>query len=77
MGQKSERVNAQDFEKAEVILNILLENPEEMNSGRKPTGKAFTPVPREISIASAKCNDNGAYIGKGSAHKQYFYGNDM
>eukprot|EP00795_Rhopilema_esculentum_P007892 gene7892-13777_t len=74
-------VDAQDFEKAEVILNILLENPEEMNLGKKTTAvrenKAFTLDAREISIASAECDDNGAYIAKGSAQKQCFYGNDM
>ena len=64
----------------QTILSILLQNPEEMNLKTKPSAirenKVFTLDMREISIQSAKADDNGAYISKGSAKKFYAYNNE-
>lgn len=59
------------------IINILLQNPEDFNLKQKPSGirenKMFTLDMREIPISSAKADDNGAYISKGSVTKFYVY----
>ena len=59
------------------LINILLQNPEDFNLKQKPSGirenKMFTLDMREISISSAKGDDNGAYISKGSVTKFYMY----
>ena len=59
----------------ETILNILLQNPEELNLKEKPSGirenKMFTLDMREIPISSAEADDNGAYISKGSAKRLF------
>lgn len=50
------------------ILNILLDNPEELDLKHKPStireDKIFTLGQRMIPIASAEADDNGAYIPK-------------
>lgn len=52
------------------LINILLQNPEDFNLKQKPSGirenKMFTLDMREIPMSSAKTDDNGAYIYKGS-----------
>lgn len=59
------------------ILNILLDNPEELDLKHKPSAiredKIFTLDQRVIPIASAEENDNGAYISKGNAKRYYQY----
>ena len=59
------------------LINILLQNPEDFNLKQKPSGiyenKMFTLGMREIPISSAKADDNGAYISKGSVTKSYMY----
>ena len=59
------------------LINILLQNPEDFNLKQKPSGirenKMFTLDMREIPISSAKADDNGAYISKGSVTKFYMY----
>jgi len=60
------------------ILNILLQNPEELDLKHKPSAirenKIFTLDKREIPISSAEADDNGAYISKGSVKQYYTYG---
>ena len=50
----------------ETILNVLLQNPNELNLKEKPSAirenKLFTLDMREIPISSAEADDNGAYI---------------
>ena len=61
----------------ETVLNILLQNPEDFNLKQKPSGirenKMFTLDARETSISSAKADDNGVYMNKGSAKKCYIF----
>ena len=51
------------------LINILLQNPKDFHLKQKPSGirenKMFTLDMREISISSAKADDNEAYISKG------------
>lgn len=58
-------------------LNILLENPEELDLKHKPSAiredKIFTLDHRVIPIASAEADDNGAYLSKGNAKRFYQY----
>ena len=64
----------------ETILNILLQNPEELNLKEKPSGirenKMFTLDMREIPISSAEADDNGAYLSKGSAKRLFQYNSE-
>ena len=57
------------------LINILPQNPEDFNLKQKPSGirenKMFTLDMREIPLSSAKADDNGAYISKGT--KFYMY----
>ena len=59
------------------ILNILLDNPEELDLKHKPSAiredKIFTLDQRVIPIASAEADDNGAYISKGNTKRYYQY----
>ena len=59
------------------ILNILLDNPEELDLKHKPSAiredKIFTLNQRVIPTASAEADDNGAYISKGNAKRYYQY----
>ena len=59
------------------LINILLQNPEDFNLKQKPSGirenKMFTLDMIEIPRSSAKADDNGAYISKGSVTKFYVY----
>ena len=59
------------------LINILLQNPRDFNLKQKPSGlrenKMFTLDKREIPMSSAKTDDNGAYISKGSVTKFYMY----
>lgn len=59
------------------LVNILLQNPEDFNLKQKPSrireNKMSTLDMREIPISSAKADDNGAYISKGSVRKFYMY----
>lgn len=59
------------------ILSILLENPEDLDLKHKPSAiredKLFTLDSRQIPIASAEADDNGAYISKGNAKRFYHY----
>ena len=59
------------------ILNILLDNPEDLDLKHKPSAiredKIFTLDQRVIPIASAEADDNGAYISKGNAKRYYQY----
>lgn len=60
----------QDYQ---TIMNILLQNPEELDLKHKPSAirdhNMFTLDRRTVSIESAKADDNGAYISKGKAKK--------
>jgi hypothetical protein len=73
----SENIDNVDEADHVTILNILLQNPEELNLKEKPSAirqnKMFTLDSREIPIASAKADDNGAYNNNGSATKFYRY----
>ena len=55
------------------LLNIILCNPREFHSVCKPVGIRETFLctlhKKEISIASCRADDNGAYIRKGTAKK--------
>jgi len=59
------------------ILNILLENPEELDLKHKPSAiredKLFTLDRRVVPIASTEADDNGAYLSKGNAKRYYQY----
>lgn len=67
----------QDYQ---TIMNILLQNPEELDLKHKPSAirddNMFTLDRRTVSIESAKADDNGAYISKGKAKKTYWYSED-
>ena len=60
----------QDYQ---TIMNILLQNPEELDLKHKPSAirddNMFTLDRRTVSIESAKADDNGAYISKGRPKK--------
>ena len=62
------------------ILNVLLQNPNELNLKEKSSAirenKLFTLDMREILISSAKADDNGAYISKGSAKRLFQYNSE-
>ena len=66
-----------DYSDHQTLLNILLQNPEELNLKRKPSAirenKLFTLDMREIPIESAKADDNGSYISRGSVTKFFVY----
>ena len=70
-----ENMERDDTEKADVMLNILLNNPEEIQQKLKPSGirinACFTLDMREISVKSAKADDNGAYISKGNTRTMH------
>ena len=59
------------------ILNILLDNPEELDLKHKPSAiredKIFTLDQRVIPIASAEADDNRTHISKGNAKRFYQY----
>ena len=59
------------------LINILLQNPRDFNLKQKPSGirenKMFTLDKREIPMSSAKTDNNGAYISKGSITKFSMY----
>ena len=73
------KIPAEDLDH-QTILNILLQNPEEMNLKIKPAGKrenkVFTLDMREIPIKSAQADDNGAYISKGTVKKFFAYNDE-
>ena len=60
---QDENKENEEYGNTEVILNILLNNPEELNLKGKPSAirenKIFTLDQRKISISSAQCDDNG------------------
>ena len=64
-----------------MILNILLNFPEELNLKVKPSAirenKVFTLDARQISMESAGADDNGAYVSKGCPKKYYAYNEEM
>lgn len=70
---ENDRENIHAEQDHQTILNTLLDNPEEFNLKHKPSGirddQMFTLDMREVSIASAKADDNGVYISKGKAKK--------
>lgn len=59
------------------ILNVLLQNPEDFELKEKPSAirenKMFTLDMRKIPISSAKADDNGVYVPKGTVKKSYVY----
>eukprot|EP00794_Sanderia_malayensis_P005835 gene5835-6532_t len=73
--------NSTESESGDAILSILLNNPEELELQHRPSGirrnLVFTLNKRVVSIASAKSDDNGAYLTKATARKQYYYNNDV
>ena len=64
----------------ETILNILLQNPEELNLKEKLSAirenKIFTPDMRVIPISSAQADDIGAYISQGSDKRLFHYNSE-
>ena len=64
-----------------MILNILLNFPEELNLKVKPSAirenKTFTLDARQISIESAGADGNGAYVSKGCPKNYYVYNEEM
>ena len=64
-----------------MILNILLNFPEELNLKVKPSAirenKVFTLDARQISMESAVADDNGAYVSKGCPKKYHVYTEEM
>ena len=63
------------YDNGEAILNLILTNPEEMDLRKKPSGirhsTAFTLNRQTVPIASAKSDDNGAYVFCGTAQKHF------
>ena len=65
VNERDEPGNLDDnFEKSEVIINVLLNNPEELEFKQKPSAiredRVFTLDSRKISRESASADDNGA-----------------
>ena len=64
-----------------MILNILLNFPEELNLKVKPSAirenKVFTLHARQVSMESAGAEENGAYVLKGCPKKHYVYDEEM
>ena len=65
--ERDEPGNLDDnFEKSEVIINVLLNNLKELESKQKPSSirgdKGFTLDSRKTSMESAFADDNGAYL---------------
>ena len=77
VNENSENINSDNHL---TILNILLQNPEELDLKHKPSGirenKMFTLDARSVSINSAKADDNGSYISKAKPKQTYWYGED-
>lgn len=75
--QNSENFNTENHL---TILNVLLQHPEELELKHKPSGirenKMFTLDARNVSIESAKADDNGAYISNGRPKQAFWYGKD-
>ena len=77
---KTTEVPNSDFERAEIIFNVLLSNPEEFESHVKPSAARknnfmCTLNMEKVSIASARADDNGAYGKRGNSSKYYFWSN--
>ena len=70
-------MNTEKVKKADVILNILLNFPEELNLKVKlstiPKNKVFNLDARTISMRSAGANDNGLHVSRGYPKKFYVY----
>ena len=74
--QTDNEIPESDFEKAEIIFSILLDNPQGMEVSVKPSAQrghnfACTMNSDNRSIASSKADDNGAYCKKRSPKKHY------
>ena len=59
-----------DITDSATLLNVILCNPEELEMKQKPVGirkNFFCTLDREnISVSSAKADDNGAYVRRGN-----------
>ncbi|XP_066926362.1 uncharacterized protein [Clytia hemisphaerica] len=66
----------QDFD-AQVIFNMLFNNPEDYLMLKKPSGiqhsTAFTIDTRQIPLKSVKADDNGSYLSKGTPRKFFHW----
>ena len=64
-----------------MIINVLLNNPEELEFKQKPSAiredRVFTLDSRKISMESASADDNGAYLSKGTAKKYFVFNENM
>jgi len=64
-----------DADTAQAILHVLLNSPEDMERTERPSGIrenfACTFKSSIVSMESAKCDDNGAYIHKGGPRRWY------
>ena len=66
-----------EFEKAEIIFNLLLNNPHEFEYSTKPSAERehnfmCTLNIDNVPISSARADDNGAYHKRGNASRFYF-----
>ena len=67
-----------DYEKAEIIFNVLLNNPYDFELQSKPSaarGHNFmcTLDMNNVSVASARADDNGAYGRRGNSTKFFYW----
>ena len=75
--QDYENDQESEFEKAEVIFNILLNKPEDFELKTKPSVERnnnfmCTLDMNKVTLASARADDNGAYSRRGSTRKHYY-----
>ena len=79
--QDDENDQESEFEKAEVIFNILLNKPEDFELKTKPSAKRnnnfmCTLDMNEVTLASARADNNGAYSRRGNTRKHYYVHNE-
>lgn len=76
MTLKNDDRNVEQMDKAEVVINILLNNPSDFELKHKPSGirKNFvcTLNSELVSIENARADDNGAYLHKGCPKRFYY-----
>ena len=78
---ESEPQHPSDFDKAEIIFNILLNNPEDFELPIKPSAERkhnfmCTLDMNKISVASTRADDNGAYGKRGNTSKMFYVTGD-
>ena len=71
-----ENLDSRKFEKAEVIFQILLNDPGKFEVASKPSADRdhnfmCTLDMKKIPIASARVDDNGAYTRRGNSTKLF------